>query len=92
MHFLLQGKEPSVFEEIRLQQRNIQTVALNTMDRATIQKMKVSRLLEKEIGKQTFAFLKLINESNFLLDYLPFREFLEQKYSPTMPQLSLRLK
>lgn len=79
-NFLLDSKPPSIFEKVRLEDKDIFVIDLSSLPNDLEEKISSPESLSSTTGKKTYYFLKSITDFQLLQNYIPLGEILAEKY------------
>ena len=79
-NILIVDKEPTIFEQKRLENKNIYPINIMLLPDDIEEKCNVPSTLIASIGRKIYSYLKCIYSPESLLNYIPFERIVEEKY------------
>lgn len=80
MNYMVSPKAPLEYEKIRLEDKNICVISLDSLPKDLIDNIEIPGLLTKTEGKELYSFLRCITDSEIYQRYVPLADTLAERY------------
>lgn len=80
MNYMVSFEDPFEYEKMRLKDKNIYVVALDSLPEDLIDNIEIPASLTNPLGQKLYSFLKCITDSQIYQKYIPLADILSEKY------------
>lgn len=80
INYMISSETPLKYEKMRLKDKNIYVIALDSLPEDLINNIEIPRSLTKTEGKKLYSFLRCITDSEIYQRYVPLAKTLAEKY------------